>query len=33
LDNLEAIDNVKGWGKAEIEGVRGGNALALLQLS
>jgi predicted TIM-barrel fold metal-dependent hydrolase len=33
LDNLEAIHDVKGWGEEEIERVRGGNALALLQLS
>ncbi|KAL4242500.1 metallo-dependent hydrolases superfamily protein [Abortiporus biennis] len=32
LENLEAIDGVDGWGEAEKDGVRGGNALKLFDL-
>ncbi|KAJ7683964.1 amidohydrolase 2 [Mycena rosella] len=32
VENLEAIDAVAGWGQAEKEGVRGGNALSLFNL-
>jgi len=33
VDNLEAIDAVQGWGESERDCVRGGNALALFNLS
>ncbi|KAJ7781038.1 amidohydrolase 2 [Mycena metata] len=32
VENLQAIDAVAGWGQAEKEGVRGGNALSLFNL-
>jgi len=32
VENLQAIDSVSGWGDAEKEGVRGGNALSLFNL-
>ncbi|KAJ7498722.1 amidohydrolase 2 [Mycena latifolia] len=32
VENLQAIDAVAGWGQAEKEGVRGGNALSLFDL-
>ncbi|KAJ7129462.1 amidohydrolase 2 [Mycena epipterygia] len=32
VENLQAIDAVTGWGPAEKEGVRGGNALSLFNL-
>ncbi|KAJ7044543.1 amidohydrolase 2 [Mycena alexandri] len=32
VENLQAIDTVAGWGQAEKDGVRGGNALALFNL-
>ena len=32
VENLEAIDGVYGWGEAEKDAVRGGNALALFGL-
>ncbi|KAF7301851.1 Amidohydrolase 2 [Mycena indigotica] len=33
VENLQAIDAVSGWGDAEKDGVRGGNALALFGLA
>lgn len=33
VENLNAIDAVQGWGQAEKDGVRGGNALSLFGLS
>lgn len=33
MENLEAIDGVSGWDEAEKQGVRGGNALTLFELS
>ncbi|KII92617.1 hypothetical protein PLICRDRAFT_478532 [Plicaturopsis crispa FD-325 SS-3] len=32
VENLDAIDGVKGWSQEEKDGVRGGNALAVLNL-
>jgi aminocarboxymuconate-semialdehyde decarboxylase len=32
VENLNAIDAVTGWGQAERDGVRGGNALSLFNL-
>ena len=33
VENLEAIEGVDGWGEAERDAVRGGNALKLFSLS
>ncbi|KAJ7178945.1 hypothetical protein C8R46DRAFT_1159667 [Mycena filopes] len=33
VENLQAIDAVAGWGQAEKDGVRGGNALSLFNLA
>jgi aminocarboxymuconate-semialdehyde decarboxylase len=33
VENLEAIDGVQGWEESEKNGVRGGNALSLFNLS
>jgi len=32
VENLTAIDSVSGWGQAEKDGVRAGNALSLFNL-